>query len=871
MAETLRLRVVLDLAAKALRPLQQIAAGSGKAARSLKEARDRLKQLQDQQAAVGNVQKQAAEFARLNNLLKVKTSLLAGLRASGTATVAQLAREEGAVRKLSAALKHQRAAAGKARAALNAMGVSGNLGTAQSRLRADIDATTASIDKQRSHLQRLAEIRAKGGRAALQTAAAVGAGYGMRHAGMAMVGGLQRPMAEGRHYSTEVLRINALGLGDQAAADAVKFGKSMQTYGTSMVDNLGLMRDAITVFSDVHHAELVAPTLAKMKFANEAVFGAEDGAENEAKFMDMLKVIELRGGLASQEAFAGQANIVQRVLTATGGRVGPAEWLNMIKTGGVAAKGLTDEAFYYQMEPLVQEMGGNRVGTAMMSAYQNVYQGKTTKRAAGVLQDLGLIADPSKVKHDKVGQISQLGVGALKGSEIFRHNQFEWMEKVMLPALAAKGITERQQVLDTIGGMFSNRTASGLFAQMYLQRDQIHKNAGLNSRADGIDQLYTKAKETPAGHEIELRKKLQDGYQEFSTAVMPVYIDALKVATSAAKGLVGFMREFPVLTKVAGVGLGAVAIGLTALGALMIPLALVAGKALLLRFLFARLGVGALAMGAASKVAGAGMAVLRMGGGALLGALNLLRGGAAMLLGGLRVLAVFLVANPIFAAFALLAGAAYMVWRNWDGIKGGLLAIWSELSAGVSAWWANTAAGAAALWQDLVGLKDRFMTAGSDLMAGLMDGISARMGEVRDKVVGVASMIAEWFRETLGIASPSRVFIQYGGWISEGAALGIEGGQGMVRKAAAGVATAAALAAPMAVSAAGLTVDARAPLSAAPPAAQVIGGSTYNISITASPGMDAQALARAVTAELDRRERAKRAGSRSSLAEINGD
>ncbi|WP_256353092.1 MULTISPECIES: hypothetical protein [unclassified Pseudomonas] len=279
-----------------------------------------------------------------------------------------------------------------------------------------------------------------------------------------------------------------------------------------------------------------AGTLAKMKFANHAMYGEEEGSENERKFMDMLKVIELRGGLASKEAFINQADIVQRILTATGGRVGPNEWLNVIKTGGVAAKGIKDDAFYYQLEPLVQEMGGHRVGTAMMSAYSNVYQGKTTKRAANNMEKLGLV-DPSKVKHDKAGQIAFLDVGAIKGSELFRENQFEWMEKVLLPQLAAKGIKDKNQVLDSIGSIFSNRTASNLFAQMYLQRDQIHKNARLNAGADGIDQLYDKGMNTAQGSELELLAQRANAYREMSQAILPTYVEALKSITEAIKNV----------------------------------------------------------------------------------------------------------------------------------------------------------------------------------------------------------------------------------------------------------------------------------------------------------------------------------------------
>ncbi len=129
-----------------------------------------------------------------------------------------------------------------------------------------------------------------------------------RRLGAPVVKGLN----EAKHYQTEVGRVNALGLGDKVSAEAVAFARNMKTYGTSQLDNLQLMRDGMSAFADVHHAEMVAPTLAKMKFANHAFFGEAEGADNERKFMDMLKVIELRGGLESKEKFEAQANIVQQ-------------------------------------------------------------------------------------------------------------------------------------------------------------------------------------------------------------------------------------------------------------------------------------------------------------------------------------------------------------------------------------------------------------------------------------------------------------------------------------------------------------------------------------------------------------------------------
>jgi hypothetical protein len=79
------------------------------------------------------------------------------------------------------------------------------------------------------------------------------------------------------------------------------------------------------------------------------------------------------------------------------------------------------------------------------------------------------------------------------------------------------------------------------------------------------------------------------------------------------------------------------------------------------------------------------------------------------------------------------------------------------------------------------------------LVSGLVSGITSTLGSARDAVIGMGSSIKGWFTETLGIHSPSRVFMGYGANLSEGAAIGITAQSGMVRKAALGMAAATAV------------------------------------------------------------------------------
>ena len=84
-----------------------------------------------------------------------------------------------------------------------------------------------------------------------------------------------------------------------------------------------------------------------------------------------------------------------------------------------------------------------------------------------------------------------------------------------------------------------------------------------------------------------------------------------------------------------------------------------------------------------------------------------------------------------------------------DGIAQLLQNIWNEITS-----------------FDLIG-------AGADLIQGLIDGIASMGGAVLDAIGGVVGGAIDWAKSLLGIASPSKVFRQFGGYTMEGFALGI--------------------------------------------------------------------------------------------------
>jgi|GEM_PF-2520509 len=162
------------------------------------------------------------------------------------------------------------------------------------------------------------------------------------------------------------------------------------------------------------------------------------------------------------------------------------------------------------------------------------------------------------------------------------------------------------------------------------------------------------------------------------------------------------------------------------------------------------------------------------------------------------------IANVTSTAWNGITGTAESVWGGlmgffgsvWDGAKtafdGGIagiakqiadfspLALFRKTFTGVMNWFDTE-------------LPEDFKASGKAMMDGLVGGITNMAGSVRDSIVGVSDAVVGWFRDKLGINSPSRVFMTLGANISEGAAQGISSAQGLVKKAALGMAAATAV------------------------------------------------------------------------------
>lgn len=174
---------------------------------------------------------------------------------------------------------------------------------------------------------------------------------------------------------------------------------------------------------------------------------------------------------------------------------------------------------------------------------------------------------------------------------------------------------------------------------------------------------------------------------------------------------------------------------------------------------FGKLGGWALSLG--KSLAGGLLTGIRLAGQAVLWL------GRALMMNpiGLAVTAIGL-------AVTAIGVAAYLVWKNWDKVKSAVMAGWNWMK----------------------GMKNQFFSAGADLINGLVNGVTSKLSAARDSIVSFGSSIKGWFTSTLGIKSPSRVFMGFGDNIAAGTALGVTRSAALAGKAVAGMALATTVA-----------------------------------------------------------------------------
>ena len=237
----------------------------------------------------------------------------------------------------------------------------------------------------------------------------------------------------------------------------------------------------------------------------------------------------------------------------------------------------------------------------------------------------------------------------------------------------------------------------------------------------------------------------------------------------------------------------------------------------------------------------------------------------AIALGALKGVAAFLMANPIGVAIGLLSTAGYLLWRNWDDVKGGLVAIWStikEAASSVITWfresnWAQAMEPivSAGIW--LMGNWETIKTGMAAIWGAIRDTAIAAFNAIKASVGAVIDWLAEktaWIFQTVDKVKAAASSIGDGIGGAWGKAKSIVG---------MGPETGSTSVTP------GATPAAAVPIARSGTVVNQTNQPQYNISVQGNSS-DPEATAKAIRAEMDRRERERAASRRGAMVDALG-
>lgn len=876
MANDLRLRVLLDAIDQATAPLKQIDKASLEAGRQLKAARDRLKELNAQQKDVSAWRAQLTQTQETSQALEAARAKVRAIAqemaATGAPTKAMASNMRTAVReaqRLKTEHQQQAEKLQQLRGKLYSAGISTrDLGSHERKLREQITSTNEAISAQSRRMEELASRQAKlaKARAALERtqglaakmagtgAAGLATGYAAAQPVKAVLGAFAPNEDSATQLKVSMMDSNgkvaedfkkisdlATSLGDRLPGTTADFQNMM-----TMLRRQGL--SAKSILGGTGEAAAYLGVQLKMPVEEAAEFAAkmQDATSTTEKDMMALMDVIQRGFYAGVDP----GNMMQGF-----SKIAPV--MDVIKKTGIEAVN--------ELGPLLVMMDqASMEGGAAGNAFRKIFQ-------AGL-------------KKDKVdGANKLLAKQNIKLSFTNEDGNFAGLENLykQIDKLKVLNDEDRTAAINKLFGddaetmtVLNKMMEKGLAGYQEVQQ-KLKDQADLRTRVN--EQLNTLSNVMEAAE-----GSFTNAMAEFGAAVAPELKELITTLGEIAASVGAWARENPALAGGLVKVVAAVAVLAAGFGGLAITMASLLGPFAMVRYGMALFGVKSSGM---FSVVGRLVAVMKGG------LLTAIRAVSIALWG----LAANPVALAIAAVVAALAGAAYLIYQNWDQVKAYFANAWTEIRAGFGAGiggiltvLANFSpigliyqAFAAVLNYLGVDMPSRFTEFGNMIVNGLVNGLMSGLGQIKDAVSALGDSTIGWFKEKLGIHSPSRVFAELGGFTTEGLAMGLDDGAKApleaVNRMGQQLTNAGTFAlkgtlpefnggGPLAAGGTPITMDDRAPLGAAP-AASYDSHDTYEINIHPTPGMDALAIGRAVRAELARINSEKAARLRSRLTD----
>lgn len=677
MDKDLRLQVILGAVNKMTAPMKAAQNSNRKLAQAIQSTKKSIRALDEQSGKIAGFRKNKQALTQLSGEMRAAQARIKALDLAikkGGKDTASLTKEQKkaieAARKLKINHAELSATLQRERTALQQDGINTHkLASAQGELSRKTRQATQALEAQQKRLKISGEAQARYQQVmSRRNSMLIGGGITMAQgtAGLLAI----KPMLDAAAtYNQHIERFRYQGATDSQIQDAKAFTANNQITGNSQTDMMRLYTEAYTMTRDEHHAKEATVDLAKAATALKLVaakglLNPEQAAAFEHYTYALIKTAEMRNEIATPEQLHAFVNDSVQAYVSSQGMVSPADVYEFMKPGGLAAKDIDTKELLFGFSHIMQEMGAERAGNALNSARQNWVYARTKEAYGDRMLELGLT---DKVTYSKSGHVKNFD---LKNVRKFTSNPIEYLLEDVVPQIEKikpKWAMDSNGKLDmalAISKLFSNRTASDLFATIYTQRENIRRQMAAASHAQDMDTVISEGQNSPAGQQLILQAQKSDLYRQLGENIQPLYVASLRKLNELLKGLNSFIEKHPRLAHyfiIAAAGISAMAV---AGGALTVAMAGLLGPLAVARYGFSALtGREMPALGSMLKklnirafgksiwwLVKSPFAMLRTAGIGLLSIITALGWPVALLIG------------------ALVAGA-FLVWKYWDRVK----------------------------------------------------------------------------------------------------------------------------------------------------------------------------------------------------------
>ncbi|RBP75216.1 TP901 family phage tail tape measure protein [Shewanella putrefaciens] len=784
MSKKLELKLLLDMVDKVTGPLKKIRQGSGLVSGELKETRDKLKELNKQSAKMDGYKKVSRSLSITSQELVTAQKKMQGLdeqmKQSQNPSKALRKEHEKSIE----TLRNLKIARGKLstshkqmREELRSSGVdTRKLGDAQKELKEKIERTTDVMELQRKKLEAVSrrQKQLNDASASYQKTKALqgdlsGKGAGMVATGAAVGAVSAIPIIEFSKAETAAtgLKVSMMGAGGVVRKEFTEINALATQLGNKLPGTTADFQDMMTtliqqgmsskaILGGLGEATAFLGVQMKLPFNEAAEFAAKLQDATGTAEKDMMSLMDV----IQRSYYLGvdKTNMLQGFSKLSSA-------LPVLRKQGLEAAQL--------LSPLIvmadqAGMAGEASGNAYRKAFQLSMDTGKVGKANNILADVGIKLDFTDGKGEFAGlenMFSQLT--KLKGLNT------ETRLSVLKQVYGDDAETlQVMNIMITKGIAGYRETANKMQAQASLQ---LRVNEQLNT----LTNLWDAATGT-----------FTNALVNVGEAVAPELKELVKWLGEMAEGLGVWIKANPQLTATlfkAAMAVGALAV---AGGTLTLMLAGILGPLAMIKYSLSVLSIKSLPF--------MGVALSQLG------------GALKWIIGGLRALSLALLTTPIgwmILGITALATAGYLLINHWDTVKTWMAGFWQSITS-------LTGEGIAAvknyfnglpepikavlsgIWETMktvfswsplglivnnfseimsffTGLPAKFSSLGEMTMDGLVKGITGKLTEVKETITNAASNAIGWFKDVLGIASPSKAFAVMGDQTMQGLTVGI--------------------------------------------------------------------------------------------------